>query len=137
MCLENRHYSAYRKKNGGQVLSGRRSWFSLKNPEKEKGNLKNPEKEEGRHRSTRLILPRILRTSPLLLYGTTHARTSTHDHTHPTMSPTHSAISSVVIFFPLFCQTTSRVALSSGYLLYHHDITPSRFMKKNREIQHF
>ena len=56
VCLENRHYSSSRKIPGGQVLTGRRPWVNI-----------NPyQKEKGGHIYTRVIIRRILRTSPLL-----------------------------------------------------------------------
>ena len=57
LCPENRHYSASRKITDGQVLPSRRPWVNLKPPKKEKGGRRSP----------RLILRRILRTSPPLL----------------------------------------------------------------------
>ena len=41
-----------------------------------------------------------------------------HDHFNPTVCPTHSAISGVVVSFPIFSQITSHVSQLGGHLLY-------------------
>ena len=58
-----------------------------------------------------MLTTKYLVTLFLTLYGTTHAQITIHDHTHPTVTYTHSSISGIVVFFPIFCQITSHVAL--------------------------
>ena len=69
-----------------------------------------------------MLTTKYLVTLFLTLYGTTHAQMPIHDHTHPTVTYTHSSISGVVFFFPVLCKITSYVALLSRHFLYHHDL---------------
>ena len=46
----------------------------------------------------------------------------THNHAHPTISPTHSAIPGVFGFFLVLCNITSHVDLSRRHLLHHHKL---------------
>ena len=41
-------------------------------------------------------------------------KSSTYDHTHPTVSTTHSEIYGIIILFPIFCHINSHVALSGA-----------------------